>query len=91
MIYFSHLSKKTTYTDPRLAFAIEDKIRNINKNGVLEIKQKFDASSTGMQVLQGRDLSKKYAIVTGANCGIGMCLNVSPHLNILYISLIEHR
>ena len=36
-----------------------------------EIQQHFDSSSTALQVLHGRDLSGKVAIVTGGNCGIG--------------------
>ena len=62
----SHVNKKTTFTDPRLAFATEE----VDKKNV-EIKQKFDASSSALQVLMGRDLSKIHAIVTGANSGIG--------------------
>ncbi|CAH1270807.1 WWOX [Branchiostoma lanceolatum] len=60
--YVDHVTKITTYTDPRLAFAVtEDK----------EWRQRFDGHSTALQVLQGRDLTGRVAMVTGANCGIG--------------------
>ena len=67
---FSHINKKTTYTDPRLAFALEDKADN-TRNKQDGIKQRFDGATYAMTVLQGRDLSGHYAIVTGANSGIG--------------------
>ena len=63
----SHNTQKTTYTDPRLAFAVEDKDDDSD-----HIKQRFDGSSTAMQVLHGRDLSAKVVIITGANSGIGL-------------------
>lgn len=62
---FSHINKKTTYTDPRLTFAEDE------KKTPFDFKQKFDGNSTALQVVQGQDLSGKYAIVTGANSGIG--------------------
>lgn len=62
---YSTINNKTTFTDPRLAFAIEEKDSNS------EMAQNFDSSSTALQVLHGRDLSGKVAIVTGGNCGIG--------------------
>ena len=49
--------------DPRLALSTTDKRKG---------KAKFDSCSTAMEVLRGTDLSKKTAIVTGANSGIGM-------------------
>lgn len=55
-----------TYTDPRLAFAVEEIPRNIS-----EVRQRFDASSTALQVLHGKDLSGKTAVITGCNVGIG--------------------
>ena len=61
----SHINQKTTYTDPRLAFAEEV------KNSAMDFRQKFDASSTALQILHGRDLSGKHVIITGANSGIG--------------------
>ena len=64
----SHINKKTTYTDPRLAFAVEDKS---TKNGVVELRQKYDSSTKALQILQGRDLTGRHALITGANCGIG--------------------
>jgi len=66
---YSHVSEKTTYTDPRLAFAVDAKQENDKT-----VRQRFDGSSTALHVLQGRDLSGKYAIVTGANSGIGVYL-----------------
>lgn len=69
IIYLSsHINQKTTLTDPRLAFAVTDSSK--------ELKQKYDGSSTALQVLNGRDLSGKYVIVTGANSGIGRFTNL---------------
>ncbi|CAL4150922.1 unnamed protein product, partial [Meganyctiphanes norvegica] len=65
VFFCDHVNQKTTYTDPRLAFAVEE-TENIG-----DLRQRFDSSSTGLQVLHGRDLSGKVAIVTGANSGIG--------------------
>lgn len=66
VLYVDHINQKTTYTDPRLAFAVEE------KDPSNDIRQRFDASSTALQILNGRDLTGKLAIVTGSNCGIGM-------------------
>lgn len=65
IIYVDHDNRRTTYTDPRLAFAVEE------KEHVNDYRQRFDASSTALQVLHGRDLTGKTALVTGANSGIG--------------------
>ncbi|GIX98597.1 WW domain-containing oxidoreductase [Caerostris extrusa] len=62
---FIHINHKTTYTDPRLAFAVEE------KEFPTDIRQRFDASTYALQILHGRDLGGKVAIITGANCGIG--------------------
>lgn len=66
IIFIDHENRRTTYTDPRLAFAMEEVPQNIG-----EVRQRFDASSTALQVLHGRDLTGKVAIITGANTGIG--------------------
>ncbi|XP_059616886.1 WW domain-containing oxidoreductase [Phlebotomus argentipes] len=66
VIFIDHNNKTTTYIDPRLAFAIEEVPPSIS-----EIRQRFDGSSTALQILHGRDLSGKLAIVTGSNVGIG--------------------
>lgn len=65
VIYVDHENRRTTYTDPRLAFAVEE------KDHPNDYRQRFDASSTALQVLHGRDLNGKVAVVTGANTGIG--------------------
>jgi len=72
--FFSHVTQKTTSTDPRLAFALDD-----NSN-VGELRQRFDGSSTALQVLRGRDLTGLHVVVTGANSGIGE----HKHISCLY-------
>lgn len=59
-------SGKQTYIDPRLAFAQENIPESISN-----VRQRFDASTTALQVLHGRDLNGKIAVITGANVGIG--------------------
>ncbi|KAK7115495.1 WW domain-containing oxidoreductase-like [Littorina saxatilis] len=66
VFYVDHINKKTTYTDPRLAFAEEV------KSSIMDFRQKFDGSSTALQILHGRDMGTKYVLVTGANSGIGL-------------------
>ena len=61
----SHITQKTTSTDPRLAFAVD------SNSNVGDVRQKFDASSTALQVLRGCDLTGSHVIITGANSGIG--------------------
>ncbi|XP_058011148.1 WW domain-containing oxidoreductase isoform X2 [Ahaetulla prasina] len=61
----SHINKRTTYLDPRMAFTVEDNPMKTN------MKQKYDGNTTAMEVLEGRDLSGKVIIITGANAGIG--------------------
>lgn len=63
---FSHNTKKTTYSDPRLAFAVED------KDDSSDLKQRFDSSSTALEVLHGRDLTGKVVLITGSTSGIGL-------------------
>ncbi|XP_055713158.1 WW domain-containing oxidoreductase [Phlebotomus papatasi] len=66
VIFIDHNNKTTTYIDPRLAFAVEEVPTSVS-----EIRQRFDGSSTALQILHGRALSGKLAIVTGSNVGIG--------------------
>lgn len=40
----------------------------------MDFRQRFDASSTALQILHGRDLSGKVMVVTGATAGIGKML-----------------
>ncbi|GFY72552.1 WW domain-containing oxidoreductase [Trichonephila inaurata madagascariensis] len=65
VFYVDHINHKTTYTDPRLAFAVEE------KEFPTDIRQRFDASTHALQILHGRDLGGKVAVITGSNCGIG--------------------
>lgn len=66
-LFLDHQNNTTTYTDPRLAFAVEEAPQNI-----AEVRQRFDGSSTALQVLHGRDLHGKVALITGCNTGIGL-------------------
>jgi WW domain-containing oxidoreductase len=54
-----------TDIDPRIIFAKEQ-----TSHG--PPRQKFDASSTALAVLHGKDLSGKVALITGASDGIGL-------------------
>lgn len=65
VMIFSHINKKTCFTDPRLAFA------EPLKTSPKDFRQKFDGNSSALQILNGRDLTGKYAIITGASDGIG--------------------
>lgn len=69
VFYVDHANRRTTYSDPRLAFATEE------KEHPQDFRQRFDGSTMALQVLHGRDLSGKVAVVTGANSGIGMTMN----------------
>lgn len=66
-VFIDQQNNTTTYTDPRLAFAVEEAPQNI-----AEVRQRFDGSSTALQVLHGRDLHGKRALITGCNTGIGL-------------------
>ncbi len=55
VVYVDHQTKRTTYTDPRLAFAVEIKEDGESKGihqpvGKQGFRQRFDASSNAMQV-----------------------------------------
>ncbi|XP_050695360.1 WW domain-containing oxidoreductase-like isoform X1 [Eriocheir sinensis] len=65
VFFVDHINHKTTYTDPRLAFAVEE------SRSLGDLRQRFDSSTTGIQVLHGRDLTGKVAVVTGGSSGIG--------------------
>ena len=55
VVYVNHEEQKTTFIDPRLAFAKE-----IHEgHGADDFRQRFDASSTALQVIHGQDLSGK--------------------------------
>lgn len=66
IVFVDHNTNRQTLTDPRLAFAVEE-----TPNFVSEIRQRFDASTKALEILHGKDLSGKVAIITGANAGIG--------------------
>ncbi|XP_051703271.2 WW domain-containing oxidoreductase isoform X2 [Oryctolagus cuniculus] len=65
VFFVDHINKRTTYLDPRLAFTVDD---NPTKPTA---RQRYDGSTTAMEILQGRDFTGKVVVVTGANSGIG--------------------
>jgi len=62
LMFIDRVNNKSTYVDPRVAYAMTQERKG---------KIRFDASSTGMEVLRGKDLSSKTAFVTGGSSGIG--------------------
>jgi WW domain-containing oxidoreductase len=67
ILFIDQKNQQTTYTDPRLAFAVEEAPQNVG-----QLRQRFDASTAALQILHGKDLSGKVAVITGANSGIGL-------------------
>ncbi|XP_071749487.1 WW domain-containing oxidoreductase [Lepeophtheirus salmonis] len=68
-VYVDHRRGKTSFIDPRLAFASE--VKDSNASFYENFRQRFDASTSAMQILHGADLSGMIFIVTGGNSGIG--------------------
>ena len=66
IIYVDHSRQKTSFTDPRLAFAKIEKQAEILLN-----KFPMDNSIIAMNLLNDRDLTNNTAIITGANKGLG--------------------
>ncbi|KAL6083725.1 hypothetical protein STEG23_034873 [Scotinomys teguina] len=66
VFFVDHINKRTTYLDPRLAFTVDD---NPTKPTT---RQRYDGSTTAMEILQGRDFTGKVVLVTGANSGIAI-------------------
>lgn len=76
VIYVNHELRKTTFTDPRLAFATEITESSSSPNKKMDarttsmnFRQRFDASTTADQILHGADLTGLTAIITGATIG----------------------
>jgi WW domain-containing oxidoreductase len=69
VFFVDHANRRTTYSDPRLAFATEE------KEHAQDFRLRFDGSTMALQVLHGRDLAGKVAVITGASAGIGMIIN----------------
>lgn len=70
----SHINKRTTYLDPRLAFTVDDNPTKPTS------RQRYDSSTTAMEILQGRDFTGQVVVVTGANSGIGR-----PYLTVVVV------
>ncbi|XP_061514145.1 WW domain-containing oxidoreductase isoform X2 [Anopheles gambiae] len=66
VIFVEEKTQRKSYTDPRLAFAVEEAPERLS-----ELRQRFDGGTNALQVLHGRDLNGKVALITGANTGIG--------------------
>ncbi|KAJ8343780.1 hypothetical protein SKAU_G00311090 [Synaphobranchus kaupii] len=62
VFYVDHINKRTTYFDPRQAFTVED---------VQPKPKRYDANTSALEILEGRDLSDRVVVITGANSGIG--------------------
>ncbi|XP_039619295.1 WW domain-containing oxidoreductase isoform X2 [Polypterus senegalus] len=81
VFFVDHINKRTTYLDPRLAFTVEDTPEKPS------VRQKYDGNSTAMEILQGRDLTGRVILVTGANTGIGFETAKSFALHGAYVIL----
>lgn len=66
VIFTDETTQRKSYIDPRLAFAVEESAQAVG-----ELRQRFDSGTNALQVLHGRDLGGKIALITGANTGIG--------------------
>ncbi|CAG0904791.1 unnamed protein product, partial [Cyprideis torosa] len=64
-VFVNESTGQRSYADPRLAFSRE------RMTGMGDFRQRFDSSSTALQVLHGVDLTGLQVFITGGNCGIG--------------------
>lgn len=69
ILFVDHINKRTSYTDPRLAFAKTAK-NNSNQNR-MNYAHNFNDYTTALEVIRNRDFTGYNAIVTGANRGVG--------------------
>lgn len=65
-MFLNKETQQRTNVDPRLAFAVEEPTLNVS-----QVRQRFDSCTGALQVLHGKDLHGRVALITGANCGIG--------------------
>ncbi|XP_030382885.1 WW domain-containing oxidoreductase [Scaptodrosophila lebanonensis] len=65
-MFYNKETQQRTNADPRLAFAVEEPPLT-----AADVRQRFDSCTTALQVLHGKDLHGRLAIITGANSGIG--------------------
>jgi len=61
-IFVDQVNKRTTCVDPRIAYATTSK----NKG-----RMKYDANSSAMAVIRGKNMHGKIALITGGTSGIG--------------------
>uniref|UniRef100_A0A2K6U5C8 WW domain-containing oxidoreductase n=1 Tax=Saimiri boliviensis boliviensis TaxID=39432 RepID=A0A2K6U5C8_SAIBB len=84
VFFVDHINKRTTYLDPRLAFTVDD---NPTKPTT---RQRYDGSTTAMEILQGRDFTGKVVVVTGANSGIHKAKVEAMTLDLALLRSVQH-
>lgn len=71
VLYVEESTGRTSMADPRLAFTVETADCAANGAHSSPPRQRYDGSTTALQVLHGLNLHDRVAMVTGGNAGIG--------------------